>query len=449
MKFNKFRWKEFENCYLLTTNDGSKLILEKHEFHNLLEENINEELYSKLEKSNIIITEKNLKNIEKNYIKRFHFLPYGPSLHIVVLSNRCTHKCSYCHAASLHSSKLEYDMSIETAKKVVQTILSTDSDYIMIEFQGGEPLINFEVLQFFVEEINKRKGNKKVKFGITTNLELMSEEILDYFNVNKVNICTSLDGDATVHNKYRKSEDSEFNSFENIRKWVNRIHNRNERINALVTVTRDSLSRHKEIIDTYVHMGFDQIFLRPLNNLGSAQSKYDLKYTAEEYFNFYQNSVKYIAELRKKGIDIIETYTSILIQKLENDYDPNLCELRNPAGDCTGVLTYNHDGKIYPRDEGRMEAADIDLFTVGYAGQTIDQIMQNKKVRNLIKSTINVNYDCDLCVYQPFCGLNPVSNYANFKSITPINIEDERCKLIKRQFDFILQNLNSNEKKIH
>jgi sulfatase maturation enzyme AslB (radical SAM superfamily) len=61
------------------------------------------------------------------YATKNHFLAYGPSLHIIVTTLRCNHKCQYCHAAVAPMEAHDMDMTKETADKVLDTIFHTSS----------------------------------------------------------------------------------------------------------------------------------------------------------------------------------------------------------------------------------------------------------------------------------------------------------------------------------
>lgn len=69
------------------------------------------------------------------YNKKNKFLAYGPTLHMIVTTLRCPHKCRYCHAAVAPMTAKNLDMTQETARKVVDTIFYTSSPYLTIEFQ--------------------------------------------------------------------------------------------------------------------------------------------------------------------------------------------------------------------------------------------------------------------------------------------------------------------------
>src|SRR5205823_12278955 len=108
---------------------------------------------------------------------RRQYLFQGPSLHIMIITLRCDQICGYCHASRTNLDQEGYDMSEETAKNVVDRILQTSSPSVTIEFQGGEPLVNWPVLQFIVNytrEANETIG-KEVSFSLVTNMSLMTD----------------------------------------------------------------------------------------------------------------------------------------------------------------------------------------------------------------------------------------------------------------------------------
>ena len=110
------------------------------------------------------------------------FLSYGPVLHIIIVTLRCNHKCQYCHAAAAPMSAKHFDMTRETARSTVDTIFQSPSPDITIEFQGGEPLLNWEVVQFTIEYAKEKAKEKAktVRFALVTNLSLMNEEKCEY-----------------------------------------------------------------------------------------------------------------------------------------------------------------------------------------------------------------------------------------------------------------------------
>ena len=154
-------------------------------------------------------------------------------------------------------------------------------------------------------EIKAVHLTKNVTFALVTNLTLMDEEKLQYLLDHNVHISTSLDGDETTHNFNRTFKDG--NSFEKVTYWIRKINAEYEKrgirnkVGALLTVTKKTLPRYKEVIDTYVNLGLDGIFLRSLNPYGFAAADLEkLGYTSEEFVEFYKKSMDYLLELNKK-----------------------------------------------------------------------------------------------------------------------------------------------------
>jgi sulfatase maturation enzyme AslB (radical SAM superfamily) len=74
------------------------------------------------------------------------------NLHIFVVTLRCDHSCPYCQVSRQSESKGEFDMTTEMADKSLDFVFMSPNPAIKIEFQGGEPLLNFEMVRYVVLE---------------------------------------------------------------------------------------------------------------------------------------------------------------------------------------------------------------------------------------------------------------------------------------------------------
>src|SRR5262249_40891261 len=111
---------------------------------------------------------------------RLAFLRHLTPLHMFVVTLRCEHSCPYCQVSRQSTDRSRFDMSEATAERALAIALSAPSPRIKIEFQGGEPLLNFPLIQKIVLQAKRSatKAGKAIDFVIATNLALLTEEIL-------------------------------------------------------------------------------------------------------------------------------------------------------------------------------------------------------------------------------------------------------------------------------
>ncbi len=447
---NFFRKKKIGDYYLITTETGDWIILSKKEFNLFKQDNEekDEKLLKKLLEKNILIDKNNLKQCINKYANRKSFLKRGASLHIVVLSLRCDIRCKYCQTSSKPNSSKGYDMTKDTAKKVVDKIFESPSKDITIEFQGGEPLLNFETLKFMVETAKKKNENKNknLRFSLVTNLVNMTDEKLKFLTDNKIPICTSLDGPEDVHNKTRQSHHK-------VTKWIKKIqkmHKEGKTGNpphALLTVARAQLEKPNEIVDEYINQGLRGVHLRGISKLGVAKkNESEIYYSAEEFIEFWKKAMDYILDINKKGKSFIERKTLIILKKIFSDIDPNYLDLRSPCGAVIGQLLYNYDGRIYSCDEGRMLGED-DIFNIGTVDDFYKDYTTSPISCAIIASSINDTQYCDKCVFKPYCGLCPVMNYSESGSLICNVPSSDWCKIHYAQFEYIFNKLIDPETK--
>jgi sulfatase maturation enzyme AslB (radical SAM superfamily) len=137
---------------------------------------------------------------------RMRRLQDSTGLHILVVTLRCEHTCRYCQVSRQSAAKNVFDMTEETARRALELAFRSPSPQLKIEFQGGEPLLNFPLVRWITAEANRmnKEHGKDLAFVIATNLALLDEEILDFCAQEQVHISTSLDGPQDLHNGNRR-----------------------------------------------------------------------------------------------------------------------------------------------------------------------------------------------------------------------------------------------------
>ena len=137
------------------------------------------------------------------------------------------------------------------------------SDIIKIEFQGGEPLLNFEVVKTIVREAKRlnRKKNKNLYFVICTNLTLIDEPTLAYCKKEGITLSTSLDGPKEIHDRHRimRTGEGSYDRFMQNLHFSRSILG-HDGVNPLMTATQEGLSHFNEIVDEYAAAGLSRDF---------------------------------------------------------------------------------------------------------------------------------------------------------------------------------------------
>lgn len=447
-----FRYRWVGDRVVVTNLEGEFLVLQPEEFKQFVEGTVarESELYRRLKQGNFIRGEYNVPRAVERLRRRKSFLHHGPVLHLVVVTLRCNETCVYCHASRADMDAVRTDMTPEIAEKVVDVILRSPSPRLTIEFQGGEPLVNFPVVRHLIEYAlarNERVG-KELEFTMVTNLALMDEEKLAYLLDRRVQICTSIDGPEFLHDKQRKLPG--LSAFRAAAYWIARINEAyKERgldptlyhVEALPTITRETLSHWKALVDTYVSLGCRALFLRPVDPFGFAdKTGHRVGYPRHEYLEFYRRAVDYMLELNRQGVQILERYAAIFLTKILTGDDPNFLDIRSPAGPGVGALAYNYDGKVFTCDEGRMlhEMGDSAFLLGDVFSSTYRDLVTHETVRALtVASNLDAQPDCVDCAYNPYCGTVPAYNYKTQGSIFGRMRDSALCAVYKGIQDYL------------
>src|SRR5262249_40555595 len=148
-----------------------------------------DELYKELKSKHFLIDGDSSVAIDLLALKtrsRFDRLRDFTGLHIFVASLRCDHSCPYCQVSRQSADREAFDMWLETARLGVEFMLRSPSPMIKMEFQGGEPLLNFELIQTIVPEarVQAQKLGKQIGFVIATNLSQVTDDIIDFCGSN-------------------------------------------------------------------------------------------------------------------------------------------------------------------------------------------------------------------------------------------------------------------------
>ena len=458
-----FRFDRFDSSrYLLSNDVGEYIILSNDKFHEFVSGklDVKSDTFKDLASKQIATTDK-VEDVVNMLATKFRtkksILRDFTTLHMVVPTLRCNSSCIYCQVARKNMNDHTADMTKETAKNIVKVIFDSPSPFIKIEFQGGDPSTYFDMVKFIIEEAEYKNLFKKrcLEFVICTNITLLDESMIKYLKKHNCFISTSLDGQRDLHNTNRPLQETEHNHeiFEEKLPLITKIWGTNDCVSALMTTSKYSLGRFKEIIDEYVRLGFRNIFLRSLNPYGFAkQYKDKISYPIEDFIENYKEGLDYIIELNKKGTFFVEGFAALLLKRILTPFATGFVDLQSPAGVGIAGAIYDYDGSVYVADEGRMMARRKDYsFKLGNVNENTHQEMFNgNKLHNILMSSCNEAIPgCYDCVFQPYCGADPVRNLSEQGDMVGFRPTNEMCKKTKSIIRYLFELLDKHDPEIN
>ena len=336
----------------------------------------------------------------------------------------CNLGCEYCFASKGDYTTNRTLMSYEVACKALEFLAQNSGTRrnIEVDFFGGEPLLNFDVIKRVVDygrELEK-STNKKFHFTITTNGTILNEEIMDFINQNMDNIVISLDGRKDINDSMRPDRGNHGTYdriVSNARKIVDNRKGKQYYIRG--TFTANNLDFGKDVFHI-ADLGFKEVSVEPV--VGSGESFHltmeHIPATLEEYEKLAREYLEYT----KDGKELNYYHFNI------NLYDGPCIHRRIVAcGAGFEYLAVSPEGDIYPCHQfvGQPE------FVMGnvYTG------IENKELAAHFKDcNIFTKEECRSCWAKYFCSGGCHANA--FFSNNDINIPNEiACIMQKKRIE--------------
>ncbi len=206
------------------------------------------------------------------------------------IAHTCNLNCSYCFASQGHYHGERAVMSYEVGKRALDFLIENSGTRrnLEVDFFGGEPLLNFEVVKDLVKyarSIEKEKG-KNFRFTLTTNGVLIDDDVIDFANREMSNVVLSLDGRKEIHDRFRVDYSGK-GSFDKIvpkfQKLVEARDGKNYYMRGTFThANPDFLEDIKVMLD----LGFNELSMEPVVCAAGDPSELtdeDIKTVCEQY----------------------------------------------------------------------------------------------------------------------------------------------------------------------
>ena len=246
--FKTFR--TYKHPYLYDRHTNSLVVLNEEEFQELRNVEIGKLPW---EESTIVKKYQDFGMLQEIVVEKIehpctqiveHYLNTRLNQLTLQVTQQCNLRCAYCAYSGIYEGNRTHSclrMDWDTAKKAIDFFLSRtpETSRVVIGFYGGEPLLEFELIKKCVEYAKSQVEGKEIRFNMTTNGTLLSDEVVDFLVENDVMLSISLDGSEEEHDANRKFVNGK-GSFSTIIKNIMRIKDRypeyDKRINIMTTV---------------------------------------------------------------------------------------------------------------------------------------------------------------------------------------------------------------------
>lgn len=263
----------------------------------------------------------------------------------LLVSQDCNMRCSYCFADGGEYRSTRGLMSEETARAALDFLVghSGNRQNLEVDFFGGEPLLNFDVVKKTVEygrELEKSTG-KKFRFTLTTNAYKVSDEQLEFINREMKNVVISIDGRQEVHDAQRRGPRNEPTWDRVIRNAKRIVESRGDgEYYVRGTYTAKNLDFANDVL-ALVDEGFDQISVEPVvaqdSELGITEEH--IPFIKHEYEVLARESMR--RESEGRGFNFFHFMIDL-------DSGPCLNKRLRGCGAGGEYLAVAADGSLYP-----------------------------------------------------------------------------------------------------
>ncbi len=312
------------------------------------------------------------------------------------IAHDCNLKCKYCFADEGEYHGKRELMSLEVGKKSLDFLVANSGNRVNLEvdFFGGEPLMNFDVVKGIVaygRELEKTV-NKKFRFTLTTNGMLLNDDVMEFADKEIHNVVLSIDGRKEVNDRVRP----DFGNNGSYDRIVPKFQDMAERRNQLGyyvrgTFTRYNLDFSKDVLHL-ADLGFKQISVEPV--VASTEADYHLRESdLPTIFKEYENLAFEMIKRKKKGEEF--NFFHFMI-----DLEGGPCVKKRLVGCGAGTeyLAVTPTGDLYPCHQFVGEG---DEFKVG----TVDTGVTNKEqVCEFGKCNVYAKPECKDCWNKFYCS---------------------------------------------
>ncbi|MDF2510182.1 MAG: Radical domain protein [Herbinix sp.] len=364
-------------------------------------------------------------DIYENYIKDFKSRSTVVKALCLHIAHDCNLACRYCFAEEGEYKGHRELMSYEVGKQALDFLIANSGKRrnLEVDFFGGEPLMNFQVVKDLVKYGRglEESHNKKFRFTLTTNGVLLNDDIMEFANQEMSNVVLSIDGRMEINDQMRPSRNGR-GSYELIVPKFKKLAESRNQTNYYVrgTFTHNNLD-FSEDVKHLADLGFKQISVEPVVALPEepyAIKEEDLPKLYEEY----DKLAKLMLEYKKEGKDF-----NFFHFMIDLSGGPCVAKRLSGCGSGTEYLAVTPWGDLYPCHQ-----------FVGEEQYLMGNVFEGVKTPDMVQDFKHCNVyskdKCRDCFAKFYCSGGCAAN--SFKFHGDINdAYDIGCELQKKRVE--------------
>ncbi|NLE25117.1 MAG: thioether cross-link-forming SCIFF peptide maturase [Clostridiaceae bacterium] len=344
------------------------------------------------------------------------------------IAHDCNLRCSYCFAGTGEYMGHRSLMSLEVGKKAIDFLIENSGNRrnLEVDFFGGEPLMNFDVVKGIVDYAKEREkeSDKNFRFTITTNAMLLDDEKRAYINENMHNVVLSLDGRKEVNDAVRKRVDGT-GSYDRILPLTKKMveERGGQQYYVRGTFTRKNLDFGADVLHL-ADLGFDQISIEPV--VAAKDSGLDIRNEdLETVFSEYERLAKEYVDRRNNG-----KWFNFFHFMIDLEGGPCIAKRMRGCGSGTEYLAVSPEGELYPCHQfvGHKEF---------YLGNIFDGLNGNPIRETFRETNVYTKPQCDSCWAKFYCSGGCAANAWQFNHDIKVPYEIG-CELEKKRVECAL-----------
>ena len=316
----------------------------------------------------------------------------------VWVTTACNLRCRYCYEG-IEKEKLFLDQNkaLDIIRYIKDNADKRKADKINIEFHGGEPLLNFPAVRFFINSASEILAEYELSYQLTTNGTVLDDEMLDLLKEKVRHLTVSIDGDKYTHDMFRVDANENGTYDTVIRNSLKLLDAYGSSLRVRMTFNPATVDKLYDNIAHLAGMGFRIIIAHP--------DLFDKNWNDEKIKVLGSE----IAKLRELQIDegtYINLREPVMLMK------KGICSI---GSDGDNIYP---DGKIY----GCTMAAGIPEYNIG----SIDTGTDSDRIRSILSHSCERMEKCSGCSFTPFCDSSRcriINKLVNDDYCDPIGIQ--------------------------